>query len=124
MGTSELFLLAMIVILALPYALWRLARTDYWAPLVVVQIVAGILLGPAVLGALLPGYYQTIFTPNVIGQLSGIAQWGVMLFVSQRFFENAPWMAIWPGVAIFVTVLAFNLFGDGLRDALDPKQAR
>jgi ABC-type dipeptide/oligopeptide/nickel transport system permease subunit len=36
----------------------------------------------------------------------------------------APWMAIWPGVAIFVTVLAFNLFGDGLRDALDPKQAR
>jgi Kef-type K+ transport system membrane component KefB len=81
MGTSELFLLAMIVILALPYALWRLAQTDYWAPLVVVQIVAGILLGPAVLGALLPGYYRTIFTPGVIGQLSGIAQWGVMLFV-------------------------------------------
>jgi len=33
-------------------------------------------------------------------------------------------MAIWPGAAIFVTALAFNLFGDGLRDALDPKQAR
>jgi peptide/nickel transport system permease protein len=47
-----------------------------------------------------------------------------MLFTSQRFFETSPWMAIWPGAAIFVTVLAFNLFGDGLRDALDPKQAR
>jgi peptide/nickel transport system permease protein len=33
-------------------------------------------------------------------------------------------MALWPGAAIFITVLAFNLFGDGLRDALDPKQAR
>jgi peptide/nickel transport system permease protein len=59
-----------------------------------------------------------------LGQQPPAPSWGVMLFVSQRFFENAPWMAIWPGVAIFVTVLAFNLFGDGLRDALDPKQAR
>ena len=59
-----------------------------------------------------------------LGQQPPAPSWGVMLFVSQRFFENAPWMAIWPGAAIFVTVLAFNLFGDGLRDALDPKQAR
>ncbi len=35
---------------------------------------------------------------------------------------NAPWMAIWPGLAIFALVLAFNLLGDGLRDALDPRQ--
>ncbi len=59
-----------------------------------------------------------------LGQQPPAPSWGVMLFVSQRFFENAPWLAIWPGAAIFVTVLAFNLFGDGLRDALDPKQAR
>ena len=59
-----------------------------------------------------------------LGQQPPAPSWGVMLFVSQRFFENAPWMAIWPGAAIFLTVLAFNLFGDGLRDALDPKQAR
>jgi peptide/nickel transport system permease protein len=59
-----------------------------------------------------------------LGQQPPAPSWGVMLFISQRFFENAPWMAIWPGLAIFVTVLAFNLFGDGLRDALDPKQAR
>jgi len=59
-----------------------------------------------------------------LGQQPPAPSWGVMLYISQSFFENAPWMAIWPGAAIFVTVLAFNLFGDGLRDALDPKQAR
>ena len=79
--TTELFLLALIIIFAFPYLLWRLGRTDYVAPLVVVQIVAGILLGPGVLGAIFPAYYQTIFTPPVIGALNGIAWWAVMLFV-------------------------------------------
>ena len=59
-----------------------------------------------------------------LGQQPPAPSWGVMLFISQRFFENAPWLALWPGAAIFMTVLSFNLFGDGLRDALDPKQAR
>jgi peptide/nickel transport system permease protein len=59
-----------------------------------------------------------------LGQQPPAPSWGSMILVSQRFFEHAPWMAVWPGAAIFVTVLAFNLFGDGLRDALDPKQAR
>ena len=40
----------------------------------------------------------------------------------QRFLINAPWMAVWPGLAIFLTVLSFNLLGDGLRDALDPRE--
>ena len=78
---TELFLLALIIIFALPYAFWRLLRTDYWAPLVVVQIIAGIVLGPGVLGAVFPAYYETIFTPQVIGALNGIAWWAVMLFV-------------------------------------------
>lgn len=78
---TELFLLALIIIFALPWLVWRLLRTDYWAPLVVVQIVAGILLGPGVLGAVFPAYYQTIFIPPVIGALNGIAWWAVMLFV-------------------------------------------
>ena len=56
MSTSELFLVAMIIIFTVPYLVWRLGRTDYWAPLVVVQIVGGILLGPGVLGAAFPGY--------------------------------------------------------------------
>ena len=78
---TELFLLALIIIFAAPYLVWRLGRTDYWAPLVVVQILAGILLGPGVLGAVFPAYYATIFTPPVIGALNGIAWWAVMLFV-------------------------------------------
>ena len=44
-----------------------------------------------------------------------------MLNTAKNFMEDAPWMAIWPGLAIFVLVLAFNLLGDGLRDALDPR---
>jgi peptide/nickel transport system permease protein len=47
--------------------------------------------------------------------------WGTMLNTAQAFLETAPWMAWWPGLAIFVLTLAFNLAGDGLRDALDPK---
>ncbi len=47
--------------------------------------------------------------------------WGSMLNSAQRFLGNAPWMALWPGLAIFITVLSFNLLGDGLRDALDPR---
>jgi ABC-type dipeptide/oligopeptide/nickel transport system permease subunit len=48
--------------------------------------------------------------------------WGGMLNTARNFLTQAPWMAIWPGLSIFVTVLAFNVFGDGLRDALDPRE--
>ncbi|MCC6924845.1 cation:proton antiporter [Novosphingobium sp.] len=78
---SELFLLALIIIFAAPYLFWRLLRTDYYAPLVVVQIISGILLGPGVLGAMFPDYYATVFAPPVIGALNGVAWWAVMLFV-------------------------------------------
>jgi peptide/nickel transport system permease protein len=47
--------------------------------------------------------------------------WGTMLNAAQQFLESAPWMAWWPGLAIFVLTLSFNLAGDGLRDLLDPK---
>jgi peptide/nickel transport system permease protein len=46
-----------------------------------------------------------------------------MLNSAQRFIESAPWLAVFPGLAIFLVVLAFNLVGDGLRDALDPRSA-
>ena len=81
MPVTELFLIALVLIFALPYAVWRLGRTEYWAPLVVVQIVTGILLGPGLLGAVWPAYYDFVFTPQVIGSLNGIAWWAVMLFV-------------------------------------------
>jgi peptide/nickel transport system permease protein len=47
--------------------------------------------------------------------------WGTMLNAAQQFLETAPWMAIWPGAAIFLLALSFNLAGDGLRDVLDPR---
>jgi peptide/nickel transport system permease protein len=47
--------------------------------------------------------------------------WGAMLNIAQAYLTRAPWMALWPGLAIFVTVLALNLVGDGLREVLDPR---
>nr|WP_052220806.1 nickel transporter permease [Clostridium homopropionicum] len=49
------------------------------------------------------------------------AEWGSMLGSGRTYFFNAPHIVLFPGIAITITVLAFNLFGDGLRDALDPK---
>ena len=57
-----------------------------------------------------------------LGQQPPAPSWGSMLNSAQRFLTNAPWMALWPGLAIFLVVLSFNLIGDGLRDALDPRQ--
>lgn len=81
LGGPEIFLLAMMIIFTPPYLVWRLCRTDHWAPLVVVQILGGIVLGPGILGALLPGYYTSVFTPSTTTALNGLAQWSVMLFV-------------------------------------------
>jgi len=81
MNTTELFLVAMLIVFTLPYLVWRLGRTEYWAPLVVVQILMGIVLGPGVMGAALPEYYAFVFTPAVIQSLNGVAWWAVMLFV-------------------------------------------
>jgi len=81
MSTTEIFLLAMLLIFVVPYLVWRLGRTDYFAPLAIVQIIAGILLGPGVLGAVFPDYHRFVFNPDVVKTLNGIAQWGVMLFV-------------------------------------------
>src|SRR5215475_12942085 len=56
-----------------------------------------------------------------LGQQPPAPSWGSMLNTAKNFLDQAPWMAMWPGAAIFSVVLAFNLFGDGLRDALDPR---
>ncbi|MBV8926053.1 MAG: ABC transporter permease [Bradyrhizobium sp.] len=57
-----------------------------------------------------------------LGQQPPFPSWGSMLNAAQRFLGNAPWMAIWPGLVIFLVVLSLNLLGDGLRDALDPRE--
>ncbi|RDJ23078.1 ABC transporter permease [Bosea caraganae] len=58
-----------------------------------------------------------------LGQQPPSPSWGQMLNVAKNFMEQAPWMSVAPGIAIFVAVLGFNLLGDGLRDALDPKES-
>ena len=114
-NTTELFLVALIIVFAAPFLVWRLGRTDGFAPLVVVQIIAGILLGPAVLGALVPGYYSHIFNPAVIGALNGVAWWAVTLFVFAAGIEldlRQTWhdrreTGLTAGLALFVP-LAFG----------------
>ncbi|HYN13222.1 MAG TPA: ABC transporter permease [Burkholderiales bacterium] len=56
-----------------------------------------------------------------LGQQPPAPSWGSMLNTARNYVDQAPWMAIWPGVSIFLLVLSFNLLGDGLRDALDPR---
>jgi peptide/nickel transport system permease protein len=56
-----------------------------------------------------------------LGQQPPAPSWGSMLNTAKDFLTQAPWMAIYPGLSIFVVVLSFNLLGDGLRDALDPR---
>lgn len=48
-------------------------------------------------------------------------EWGLMVSTSRNYFMNAPWYSLFPGIAIFITVLSFNLLGDGMREILDPK---
>lgn len=73
MSTTEIFLIAMLVIFTLPYLIWRYTNIDYFAPLVIVQIIGGVLLGPGVLGAVFPDYYHFVFTQPVVHSLNGLA---------------------------------------------------
>jgi len=57
-----------------------------------------------------------------LGQQPPGPSWGSMLNTASHFISQAPWIAVWPGLAIFLLVLSLNLFGDGLRDALDPRR--
>lgn len=81
MNTTEIFLIALTIIFTVPFLIWRIGKTDYYAPLVVVQIITGIFLGPGILGRVFPEYYTFIFNPSVVASLNGIAWWAVTLFV-------------------------------------------
>jgi peptide/nickel transport system permease protein len=97
---------------------WRIMAVHNWpnviAPIIVqasLQVAAAIVIeaGLSFLG---------------LGVQPPAPSWGSMLKEGYQYMEQAPWLAFAPGAAIFVTVLAFNLFGDGLRQALDPRMAR
>jgi Kef-type K+ transport system membrane component KefB len=80
MSLTLSFLAALLIIFAAPYLLHRVARLGAFLPMVVVQTLTGILLGPSMLGALFPGYYSAIFTLDVITCLNALAWWAVMIF--------------------------------------------
>ncbi len=124
MGTTEIFLIAMLIIFTLPYLIWRLGNTDYFAPLVVVQIITGVLLGPGILGRAYPEYYDFVFNPQVIGCLNGVAWWAVMIFVMlagieldlKKAWEHRRESSITAGLALgtpllFGSVAALGMLG-------------
>jgi len=59
-----------------------------------------------------------------IGVQPPTPSWGRMISEGQTYYRTAPWLILFPGIAIMLTVLGFNLLGDGLRDAIDPYQRR
>ncbi len=81
MNVTEIFLIAVTIIFTIPFLIWRVGRTEYYAPLVVVQIITGILLGPGIMGAVFPEYYAFVFNSSVMQSMNGIAWWAVMIFV-------------------------------------------
>lgn len=81
METSSYLLLALAIVLAVPWLIWRLLRTERYAPLVVVQILTGIVLGPGIAGAAWPDLHARVFSEAVMLSLDGIAIWAVVLFV-------------------------------------------
>lgn len=117
MNTTELFLIALVAIFSLPYLAWRLGRTEYFAPLVVIQIITGIMLGPGVLGAVFPNWYSFVFNPQVITALNGIAWWAVSLFVFfagieldlRRLNQNKVETSITAGLALGVPLITGSI---------------
>lgn len=81
MNQSELFILALLIIFAVPILLWRIINKDNFAPLLIIQIITGIVLGPGLVGHWIPDLYSTIFNKSTIDSLNGVAWWGVCLFI-------------------------------------------
>ena len=113
MTTNEVFLVAILLIFTVPWLIWRGLKTEYYAPLVVVQIVCGILLGPGVLGAVFPAYYAFVFNPQVVATLNGIALWAVMIFIwvagieldLKQAWKNRVETGITSGLALIVPLM-------------------
>ena len=89
----------------------RHVLANAWAPIIVLATLS---IGQAII-------YAAGLSFIGLGTQPPDADWGVMLTSGREYLRDAPWLGFFPGLAILITVLAFNLFGDGLRDALDPR---
>jgi ABC-type dipeptide/oligopeptide/nickel transport system permease subunit len=82
-----------------------------------IAVYSTLSLGDAILSAAVLSFLG-------LGAQPPTPEWGAMLHEAQQYLTDAPYLSICPGLAIFATVLAFNLVGDGLRDVLDPKSRK
>jgi peptide/nickel transport system permease protein len=89
----------------------RHVLANAWAPIIVLATLS---IGQAII-------YAAGLSFIGLGTQPPDADWGVMLASGREYLRDGPWLGFFPGLAILITVLAFNLFGDGLRDALDPR---
>jgi peptide/nickel transport system permease protein len=94
-----------------PRIITRHVLSNAWAPIIVLATLS---IGQAII-------YAAGLSFIGLGTQPPNADWGVMLSSGREYLRDAPWLGFFPGLAILITVLAFNLFGDGLRDALDPR---
>ena len=91
--------------------MFRHVLANAWAPIIVLATLS---IGQAII-------YAAGLSFIGLGTQPPDSDWGVMLASGREFLRDGPWLGFFPGLAILITVLAFNLFGDGLRDALDPR---
>ncbi|MGH6933501.1 MAG: ABC transporter permease subunit [Dongiaceae bacterium] len=94
--------------------MWNTVLPNCMAPIIVQATLS---FSTAILDAAALGFLG-------LGARAPTPEWGTMLADAVKFLRAAPWIVTFPGLAILITVLAFNLMGDGLRDALDPKLKR
>jgi peptide/nickel transport system permease protein len=91
--------------------MWRHMLPNIVSPVIVQTTVA---IPTSIVGAAILSYLG-------LGVQPPTADWGAMLAQAQSYLNQAPWLGVFPGVAIFIAALSFNLLGDGVRDALDPR---
>ena len=96
-------------------AVFRIENLTVWNVLPPMIVVASLGFSAAVLSAAALSFLG-------LGAQPPTSEWGLMLATGRNYITRAPWLLVGPGVAIFVTVMAFNVFGDGVRDLLDPRQ--
>lgn len=115
----DTFLIAMLIIFSFPFLIWRFLRTDYFAPMVIIQIIAGIIIGPSLLGAYFGNYYHVVFNAETIHNLNGIASWGVMVFLFvvgmeldlKDVWRNKKENGITAGIALLFPLLLGSIVG-------------
>ncbi|MFM6354663.1 MAG: ABC transporter permease, partial [Planktothrix sp.] len=91
--------------------IWLHILPNVLSPVIVAATLA---VGTAIITESTLSFLGLGFPPDV-------PTWGRMLYDAQNYLETAPYLALFPGLAIFLTVLSINAIGDGLRDALDPQ---